>query len=335
MRLGLIGWYGHSNFGDDRMLYCIKRFFSDYNFLIADSWDDARARINELNQCDYILIGGGGLVLRNIGHYIDIIRDFKKPFGFIGISIEAYHRSMTDFFELVKQKADFLLVRDKQSKEYLQDHYKVILGPDLTFLYPFEVVNEVKEEICGFSLRDWYYWKAALLSRNYRAMRFFDKKFPWLANNYPFTRWDPNEAAEIVKKRFKNVLPLPFYFKSSTNNDKEVLSKYFGNVPSQFDIDLWKKIRYLIGMRYHSIIFATQCGIPFISLSYQPKNVSFCADMGLGKLSVDIYKMNELEDKIDYVNNHYQQIRDHLISYREKSIKEINYIFQAISRIIS
>jgi polysaccharide pyruvyl transferase WcaK-like protein len=116
------------------MLYCLKTFFQGNEFLVATDWNDARLKISELNKCDYILIGGGGLLLRNISKQLDLIRCFRKPFGLIGVSVEAKHRSMTPFLDAVKEKADFILVRDKQSKLCFDNHYKVIVGPDLTFL---------------------------------------------------------------------------------------------------------------------------------------------------------------------------------------------------------
>ena len=188
MRLGVIGWYGHDNYGDERILYCIKRFFSDCELFIT-SISDARHNIDELNKCDYILIGGGGLILRNIGYHQDFIRDFKKPFGLIGVSVEARHKNMHEFFNTIKEKAEFILVRDRQSKEYLNNHYKVIVGPDLTFLYPFDVVDEVKEDVCGFNLRDWYYWKSELYGHYYNLMLKANSKFPLIRK----IRFDPDK----------------------------------------------------------------------------------------------------------------------------------------------
>jgi polysaccharide pyruvyl transferase WcaK-like protein len=334
MRLGLIGWYGHSNYGDERILYCIERFFSDNEFFITTSWSDARNKIDELNKCDYILIGGGGLILRNISHQTDLIHDLKRPFGLIGVSVEASHKSMKDFFCAIKQNAEFIMVRDRQSKEYLDNHYKVIVGPDLTFLYPFSAVEEVKNDVCGFNLRDWYYWKGTLHGNYHNLMLKIDTKFPMIRNIYPFKKWGPSNVVESVKKKFKKVLPIPFYFEPNTMNDVDVLSRYFNNVPSVFDINLYSNIRYIVGMRYHSIVFATQCGIPFISLSYQPKNITYCSDMGLNVLSADIYKVKDFEDRLEYIRNHYRQIRESLLSYREKCTRDIKYIFHSISYLI-
>lgn len=333
MKIGLIGWYGHQNFGDERILFCIKNFFSDHNFFVTGGWNDARYKIAELNKCDYILIGGGGLLLKNVGDYIDLIHNLKKPFGFLGVSIEAKHKSMEDFFQIMNDKSDFILVRDLNSKKYLNNNQKVIVGPDLTFLYPFDVVNEIKRDICGFNLRDWYYWKGTLHGHYYNIMKKLDKTYPSLQKIYPaFQKWDPYKVTMIVKRNFKDISPLPFYFESTFTNDFDILSKYFKNVPTFFNIEFYNKIRYLIGMRYHSIVFATQCGIPFISLSYQPKNFNYCSDMHLDQLSINIYKLNDLQKKINYLRDHYGQIRDHLILSRGRYIKEINHIFQSISQ---
>ncbi len=331
MKIGLIGWYGHSNFGDERILYCIKRYFSDYEFFITGSWEEAKQNIIEVNRCDYILIGGGGLILRNIGHQIELIRNLKKPFSLIGVSAEAKHKSMEEFFEIIKERAEFILVRDRQSKNYFDDHYKVILGPDLTFLYPFDVASEVKDDICGLNLRDWCYWSGTLHGNYYNVMSKINAKFPFIEYVYPFKKWEPNKTVMCIMNNFKSVLPMPFYFETNTLNDHDILSRYFKNVPQTFKPDLYNSIHYLIGMRFHSIVFATQCGIPFISLSYQPKNAAFCSDMGLDILSMDIYKMNQLEDKIADIRDNYDTFREHLISYRERYNRDINYIFQSIS----
>ena len=336
MKLGLIGWYNHANYGDDRILYCLKKAFADYDIFVVNGWGDARSKIDELNKCDYILIGGGGLILRNSWRYIDIVSNLKKPFGLIGISIETEYKgkNMKNFLNAITERAEFILVRDKASRERLNYHYKVIVGPDLTFLQPFEITEEVKDDICGVCLRKWHYWKGDLYGYHYFLMKKIINKLPLAEKIYPLPKWEPDKVMEIVKKHFKDILPIPLYFEKNTVNDIDILSRYFFNVPKKFDVDTYHNIRYLIGMRFHSIVFAVQCGIPFISLSYQPKNINFCSDLGLDALSVDIYKTNELKDKIGYIKAHYQQVRKRLISYRGKSIQDIKYIFQSLLHLI-
>ncbi|MGA1863959.1 MAG: hypothetical protein ACMUHX_02740 [bacterium] len=122
MKLGLIGWYGHSNFGDERMLYCIRNVFPEHDFLIANNWNDARDKINELNKCDYILIGGGGLILRNIFNQVDFFQSLKKPFSLIGVSVEAKHDNMISFFQIIKEKKTYTLYIHTHTHTHAHTH---------------------------------------------------------------------------------------------------------------------------------------------------------------------------------------------------------------------
>ena len=336
MKLGLIGWYNHANYGDDRILYCLRKTFTDYDIFVVNGWEDARSKINELNKCDYILIGGGGLILGNCWQNTDIILNLKRPFGFIGISIETKYisKNMENFLSLIKERAEFILVRDEASRSRLNYHYKTIIGPDLTFLYPFNIVTEVKDDICGINLREWHYWRGNPYGYYYFLMKKIINKLSIAKKVYPLSKWEPDRAIEIIKKDFKKIIPTPFYFEKDVVNDINILSRYFSNVPKKIDMDVYKNIRYIIGMRFHAIVFAVQCGVPFVSLSYQPKNISFCADMNLDMLSLDIYKIEELENKIEYIKKHYQQIRKQIILYRQKSADDIKYIFQSLLRLI-
>jgi len=45
--------------------------------------------------------------------------------------------------------------------------------------------------------------------------------------------------------------------------------------PTEFTIVDLQACRYIVGMRLHALIFACQAAIPFLSLSYQPKNEGF------------------------------------------------------------
>jgi polysaccharide pyruvyl transferase WcaK-like protein len=332
MHLGIVGWYGHNNFGDERILFCIQKFFAGNQFYVADNIRDPK-----LNDCDFILVGGGGLILRNTAKLVDSIQKIEKPFGFIGVGVETKHRSMKDYFDIIKKRAEFIMVRDQQSKKNLDYHYKVIVGNDLTFLYPYHTVEEVENEICGLNLRHWYYWKAELDGTYYRLIRRLNR-FSFMKKVYPFGKWKEEKLVKIVKSKFKKIVAVPLYSKQSESalliTDIELLSKYFEIIPSEFDISLYHRIRFIVGMRFHSIIFATQCGIPFLSLSYQPKNHNFCADLGLKELSVSLYKLDELNDKICYLKSNYGKIRNKLITYTKECNLDLQKTFEKIYRLI-
>jgi polysaccharide pyruvyl transferase WcaK-like protein len=335
MKLAIIGWYNHANYGDDRILYCLKKTFKEYDLFIVDGWEDARRKIREINQCDYILVGGGGLILGNCWRNLDVVLKFKKPFGLIGIGVEVNNNLLTNrFINTIKDRAEFILVRDRLSKERLGNHYKVIVGPDLTFLELFDVAREIKEDICGINLRDWYYWGGELYSLSYSLLKEINKRFPAIKEIYPLKKWEPDRAMNIIQKYFGNTFPIPLYFEKNAMNDVKILSKYFRNVPKQFDVNVYYKIRYLIGMRFHSIVFSVQCGIPFISLSYQPKNKAFCKDINLEELSLGLHEWEELPNKIEYLKEHWYLIKEKIIFYREEKVREIKSIFRSLLRLI-
>ena len=58
MKLGIIGWYGHSNLGDERILYCLKKNFSHHDIVVFHGLNDAYKRIDLVNKCDYVLKTG-------------------------------------------------------------------------------------------------------------------------------------------------------------------------------------------------------------------------------------------------------------------------------------
>lgn len=332
MKIGIIGYYGYDNYGDDRMLYSIKRFFQFADFLVIGGWDDALRNLEAINRCDYVLFGGGGIILRDTYGYADLIDLIKVPMSFIGISVEANHDKMRGFFDIILSKSDVVIVRDAQSKSAFNNHEKVIVGPDLTFLYPLEIADEEKDEVCGLSLRDWYYWKADLYSDYWKIMSNLDNKYAWLKKIYPFKKWSPDSVVDIVEKEFSNIIPIPFDFNKGKKNDYTLMRQYFADVPNQFIEENYMRIRYIVGMRFHSLVFAVQSGIPFVSLTYQPKNESFCTDIGLEYLSQDIYDLHSFRERIGKMKRNHKEIRKKLIDYRYYCSENITNIMMDFKR---
>jgi glycosyltransferase involved in cell wall biosynthesis/MoaA/NifB/PqqE/SkfB family radical SAM enzyme len=307
MKIGIIGWYGHGNAGDERILYCLKRFFDGHELLATAGFSDAARKIDALNSCDYVLLGGGGLILRGINKHADLIRSIRPPLGCVGLGVEACHEDNAEFVAALKEKSEFILVRDPESRELLQNHFRVIVGPDLTHLYPFDVVDPVEADTCGLSFRPWS-----------------DPK------------WEPEKACETIKRRFARLLPLPFYLEQGKENDHDVLSPLLGQVNDGIPLpDLHRLCRYVIGMRFHSLVFACQMGIPFVSLSYQPKNERFCKALGMDDLSVSFDDMTCLDAAISTLKATYGDLREKLLSFRGQTHAEIESIMTNIRRLVT
>lgn len=323
MRIGIIGWYGHSNYGDERILHCLKQSLPGHELFVVGGWEDARKSLADLNHCDYVLIGGGGLILRGCHAHLSLIEQLKTPFSCVGISVEAEHRDMRPFLELLKTRAERIIVRDTESSRIFGPHATIVVAPDLTFLSPLAVVSPVDDEMCGLNLRPWFFWKAQLHARYHRFMARQSSRIPTLINYYPLPKWNPAEIVPQLHKHFAALVPMPFYFEAGVENDIALMQRFFSSVPSSFDELRYAGLRYIVAMRFHAIVFAVQAGIPFISLSYQPKNINFCKDLGLEELSVDIYRWQEqLPQKINYLKNNYTAIRHRLLERREQYVTQ-------------
>lgn len=337
MKIALIGWSGNDNWGDERMYYCTKKFFGKHKIIRFTSFLEAILNIKKINACDYLLIGGGGLIFRGFNRYAEFLSKITIPLGCIGISVETsgLNKDMEEGLEILKNKADFIYVRDIKSKEILQNHFKVIVGPDITFLYPYEETPEVTDDSCALNLRNWFWWDLELHSRLHERLERWDKKYPWIVKWYPFKTWKPGELVKLVRDNFKKIVPFPLYLGKYDKTDAKILSKYFREVPKKFDLSLLRNSRYLVGMRLHSLIFATQMGIPFISLSYEPKNANYCNGLSHGELSLPLLDYKQIGRKIDYLKNNYDSIRQDLLRYTKDATKQAMYIFENIEKLMT
>jgi radical SAM protein with 4Fe4S-binding SPASM domain len=296
MKIGLIGWYGHGNAGDERILHCLRRFFDGHGLFVTGGFSDAAKKVDCLNSCDYVLLGGGGLILRGLNRHVDLIRRIRPPLGCVGLGVETCHEDNADFVDVLKQKCEFILVRDPQSRELLANHFKVIVGPDLTFLYPYDVITPIESDGCGVNLR------------------------PWNAGD----GWDPARAYEIIAQQFSSLRPLPFYCERGQESDADAIRLFFGPMDDTIALpNALQSCRYVIGMRFHSLVFACQMGIPFVSLSYQPKNERLCEALGMPHLSVDLSNTERLHDAIAALKNSYSEIRERLLLFREQAHEDI------------
>ncbi|MHB0936701.1 MAG: polysaccharide pyruvyl transferase family protein [Armatimonadota bacterium] len=319
MRIGVIGWYGHQNAGDDRILHAIQRLFTGHELFLATRVEAVGSALPELNRCDFVLFGGGGLILRRGGQYAHAFTAIKPPFACIGISVEAVHPDNQAFIDVLREKSVFIHVRDQESAAVFQAPEKVISGADLTFLYPFDIADVQSAEICGVNLRAWRYWAGEHDSVFDRCMRKMQRRCPSIRHWYPFKKWEPAETAAALRRQFTDVVPISFYEEPKHVSDAEEMRANFSGPVEEFSPEVFARCRYLVGMRLHALIFACQMGIPFVSLSYQPKNAAFCRMAGVPELSVDLYQARQLPPAIEYLKSQYAPLRERLLDYRSQA----------------
>lgn len=317
MRIGIIGWYGHDNVGDERILASLQHYFDGHELLVTSSFDDAHARLDELNACDYVLVGGGGLILRGSGRHSAFVEQIRPALSCVGISVEAVHEDNQALIDVLLHKADVIYVRDARSRTLLNNHPKVVAGPDLTFLYPFAPVVPVEDDVCGVNLRQWAYWSFEFRGRADTFMRKLDRRLPSLQQIYPFAKWQPQQAVAMLQDSFDRLIPLSLYSEPGHVTDTRILSNYFAQVDDEFDVRHLEQCRYLVAMRLHALIFACQMGIPFVSLSYQPKNEAFCRQLDMAHLSIPLTDLDKLAGAVVALKSEWTQLRERMLDFTE------------------
>lgn len=335
MRIGIIGYYGHANAGDERILHCIRSYFARHELFVTSGFGDAWKKIEQLNACDFVLIGGGGLILRGHGRHTRLIEQLKPPFGCIGISVEAVHADNMTFIDAIKQQAEFIYVRDRRSQELLDHHPKVITGPDLTFLYPYPPVEPASANTCGVNLRPWYYWNAEYRGRLHQLIERLDRRYSFFKKIYFRAKWEPEKAVRILQENYAELIPFPLYTGNGDQSDTQLLRQFFPWTPAIFCVEDYARCRNFAGMRLHSLIFACQMGIPFLSLSYQPKNEEFCKSVGLEELSISLYDLSRLAEKIRRLQAGYAGYRERLLAFSAEQHNQAAGIMRQIAGQIS
>lgn len=321
MRIALVGFYGHRNAGDDRIQYCVERFFAGHEVMPVNGFAGMKQRWQEINSSDLVLFGGGGLVQRGTGIHASLFEALRPPLACLGISVEAKHKDNERLIQVLLEKASFVLVRDAGSAVAFGSNPKVIVGPDLTFLYPFDVAPEQEgnRQSCAVNLLPWHFWTFEYKGLSHRVLRQITQRFPLTEKLYPFPKWEPDRAIEVVRRAFKRLVPLPCYCEPVKGSDRHILLKYFDDVPDRFDPHIMMSCGNVVAMRLHAAIFACQMGIPFMSLAYQPKNREFCRSIGLPQCWINLCGLKYLDRALAAVKDHYDEMRERLINVRDEN----------------
>ena len=138
MNIGILGWYYQNNAGDDRILECLKQkaeALGATKISVFIAWDELASKTDAINTCDFLLVGGGGLILRNTNRLVTLFEKVTIPWAFIGVSIDSVGDDNLNFITYIADHAKFIIVRDQFSCDIFNRYRKeaVFLAPDLTF----------------------------------------------------------------------------------------------------------------------------------------------------------------------------------------------------------
>ncbi len=248
-----------------------------------------------IEDADVIVSASGGV---NIGPYKDwgylwrlyISLKLNKPLAVYSISFgpipnNKLYKSVSLY---VLRKVGFLSLRDEQSQAYAKEYdIKHIPSIDTAFL-DSKFSKELPVELNGIKQRKYvvvvpnalYLWHPYYKNINTESL---DKIYLEIINFFT------NKGIRVI------LLPQLF----GSQNDSKYFIKLCKNLPNNQDVELVSdnyscdiqqsiinNAEFLVGARYHSIVFAIRGEIPFIALSYEHKMEYMLSSLSLDKYAV-------------------------------------------------
>ncbi len=263
-KICLSGYYFVGSRGDELLRKIITRDLSQFGNVIAINCENSDYK-SVIDWCDIFVLGGGTLVNeRGIGGYNQVLyaKHKKKKVMFYANTIEDGDPRFHDFMKC----ADSITVRDSKSHMLCRSYdYNSILAAD-------PVIKMFNKRFIHVGLRKWVTEPMDFVER-------FAYILDELASEYilvltPYTLKDTDTISDIefskdVAKRMRNTVKIRS-FKESDHPD------------------------LFIGMRFHSIISATNRLIPTIAINYDGKVGNFMRDINMEEFLVEYNNIEEI-----------------------------------------
>jgi|GEM_PF-1890747 len=285
MKIAVFGYYHHLNYGDDRIGQALVDALHPHHIVFFPHNQEPPS----MEWFDFILIGGGGLVWEKVGIWAGItewLGKSKKPFAVVGLGINELNGTLKQDLLWMVDNAKLFAVRDQKSHQLLDSHPQVLVLPDSTWMIPYPQRLECPRN------------EAIALS---------------LASKHP-QGYDPMQWATAIHKLGESNDIVPFPLRFGTSHDSDLFrSLGFQNFFPEFSINPLYECPYLIGTRYHSIIFALQVGIPFVAVLYDDKVRRLLEDNQLQDLGVDAINPQALLPKLEYLAQNFDSILERMM----------------------
>jgi len=334
-----LGVQGNSGNGGDTLLFAaVRQLFqkevAPTNFTLLQVRDKVtEATIEEINQHDALIIGGGGLLLADTNPNsisgwqwacpTELLDKIKVPIIVFAIGYNRF-RGQSEFadifhknvYKLVEQSAFFGL-RNYGSIEALKQylpvelHEKLVFQPCpttlLNYFYPYSKPKNIEKSISVNIAFDRPY------------LRFGNKEDEILGNIAKILLQFQKEGWKI--KLFNHIgkdKEAVTYFNTQGLYPEQV--KFF-NVAPQAVIDEYSKVSLALGMRGHAQMIPFGLNVPILSLISHDKLGFFLDDIGHPEWGVEIKSpnfRNNLYNKLNLLTNELENTSDKISNAQEK-----------------
>jgi len=343
----LAGYYGFNNIGDEAILEMFLKILENkidkknIRILTADTEKTEKKfkiegvdrysfyKVNKaIKEADVVLVGGGSLLQdvtskKSIYYYLYIIyvtKLFNKKIGLLSQGIGPIKGKINRFITgKVLRKADYVSVRDKNSIQELisiglnNEDITFAADPVINYKSKSKITNKSKTRI-GISIRE---WKDSNIIETVNKLieRFDEDKFEFIF--IPFHYDEDVKILSNIEFKYKNCIVI---------RDKKSIDEIY-NIISNLDL--------MVGVRLHSLIFASSANIPVVSISYDPKVKNFLKSIGEKNIfeiaSLDGDKLyHEIIWKLEDKNVNKEKIED-LKKTEKNNIKIIDKLIKGCS----
>lgn len=289
----------------DKFLIFISFFVPFFLFKIFCSRPALKNEIRLIEKADLIVNASGGV---NIGPYKDwryLWRLFaalklRKPVAIYSTSIGPFPKSL--LFKLLSiytlKRVKFLSLRDEQSQKYASKlGIKHIAAVDTAFLHrslpiklPSQLQNLEKEKYVVIVPNEIYAWHK--LFRNVDKKK-VDRIYVKIIEGF----LKKNLNVVLLPQRFGKDYDTRYFKKLSSQLSK---TNKLEIVPEAFSCTIQQEIvnnsEFLVGARYHSIVFAIKGAVPFLALSYEHKMSHMLSLLNLQQHSISLKKLCDQKD---------------------------------------
>ena len=255
---------------------------------------------------DYVICAPGGICMggfQNWNHlyHLKMAKEFNKPLAYFGRSLGPFptqtqkNRAFKKTSIEMLKYFSYLSLRDKKSEKIVDDiNIPYISTVDTAFLdstlvtLPYEIKNILKNKrymvfVPNYLL--WHYMFKGKVSHNEIISFYID-------------------IVSCIRKHYSDLsivmLPQLFGGNEYAFNDVELFRELAEKIsdekliviPDCYSSDIQQSIireaKFVVGARYHSIVFSINQAVPFISLSYEHKMIGLLDTLGMTKYCVGI-----------------------------------------------
>ena len=295
---------GHKCFFQKRDLFVMPEFIYKKSVIIIEMVSERTVHENAIEL--YIKIGGSmfphGTNKEGIYRYYELIKilnlkKMKMKVCIINCNIGPLRKKIGLYAtKKILKNADLITCRDNETFNFVGNRDNLFFYPDVVFGINKRNEKVIGENIIGISVYMGY--APYLKMSNGQYVEF-------LAN-----------FINLYHKKYSQQKFVLFSFDSGYNSDLPMAAKVLGSIRKKENVKIvsycnlddfileYKKCKFILGTRFHSIVLAIKYNIPFLAISYSNKTDNLMNYLNINRyLKISECNQIQLDSLIEYVQN--------------------------------